>query len=392
MGAILKICSIIAEYNPLHNGHIKQLSYVKNVIKPDYIVIIMSGNFTQRGEGAILSKYARARHAINAGADAVIELPSVFATQSAEFFASGAIKLINSLPYEKSVCFGAECGDVDKIYTLAKNLISESQEQSKIIKSYLDKGTSLLKARQLALYETTGIDVDILTKPNNVLGVEYLKAIVKNNYDIEPIVIKREGDYNQTELLSKENPSATAIRQAIVDNNIESLSAFVPNCVLSDLSSTLPDFDKVILSSLLSSTKTELKKIEGCTEGLENRIKEYAEKSLTLTELLSSVSTKRYTTSRIRRILLSNALKIDKKLITTALKSKLYLNVLAISKNKPEILSILSKSKYPLITRKSDLNNLSSSALKVFEKDVFANRFYSLVTEDITNPYNMLII
>jgi len=388
----LKICSIIAEYNPLHNGHIKQLSYVKNVIKPDYIVIIMSGNFTQRGEGAILSKYARARHAINAGADAVIELPSVFATQSAEFFASGAIKLINSLPYEKSVCFGAECGDVDKIYTLAKNLISESQEQSKIIKSYLDKGTSLLKARQLALYETTGIDVDILTKPNNVLGVEYLKAIVKNNYDIEPIVIKREGDYNQTELLSKENPSATAIRQAIVDNNIESLSAFVPNCVLSDLSSTLPDFDKVILSSLLSSTKTELKKIEGCTEGLENRIKEYAEKSLTLTELLSSVSTKRYTTSRIRRILLSNALKIDKKLITTALKSKLYLNVLAISKNKPEILSILSKSKYPLITRKSDLNNLSSSALKVFEKDVFANRFYSLVTEDITNPYNMLII
>lgn len=388
----MKICSIIAEYNPLHNGHIKQLSYVKNVIKPDYIVIIMSGNFTQRGEGAILSKYARARHAINAGADAVIELPSVFATQSAEFFASGAIKLINSLPYEKSVCFGAECGDIDKIYTLAKNLISESQEQSKIIKSYLDKGTSLLKARQLALYETTGIDVDILTNPNNVLGVEYLKAIIKNNYDIEPIVIKREGDYNQTELLSKENPSATAIRQAIVDNNIESLSAFVPNCVLSDLSSTLPDFDKVILSSLLSSTKTELKKIEGCTEGLENRIKEYAEKSLTLTELLSSVSTKRYTTSRIRRILLSNALKIDKKLITTALKSKLYLNVLAISKNKPEILSILSKSKYPLITRKSDLNNLSSSALKVFEKDVFANRFYSLVTEDITNPYNMLII
>ncbi len=388
----MKICSIIAEYNPLHNGHIKQIDYVKNVIKPDYTIVIMSGNFTQRGENAVINKYKRAHHAILSGADAVIELPTVFATQSAEFFASGAIKLINSLPFEKSVCFGAECGDINTLTTLAKNLVFESEEQREIIKTELKKGTSLLKAREIAILKTTGIDSAILSKPNNVLGVEYLKAIIKNGYDIEPIVIRREGDYNQTELLSKENPSATAIRKAIVDKNIKSLQGFAPDFVLNDLPSTLPDFDKVILSSLLSSTKTDLKKIEGCTEGLENRIKEHAEKSLTLTELLSKISTKRYTTSRIRRILLSNALKIDRRLITSALKSKLYLKVLAISKNKPEILSVLSNAKYPLITRKSDINNLTKASKKVFEKDVFANQVYSLVTEDITNPYNMLII
>ncbi len=387
----MKICSIIAEYNPLHNGHIKQLSYVKNVIKPDYTIVIMSGNFTQRGENAVINKYKRAFHAIKAGADAVIELPTVFSTQSAEFFASGAIKLINSLPFEKSVCFGAECGDINALTALAKYLVFESKEQSEIIKTELKKGTSLLKAREIAILKTTGIDSDILIKPNNVLAIEYLKAIIKNGYDIEPIVIKREGDYNQTELSSKENPSATAIRQAILNKNFENLQGFTPDYVLNDLPSALPDFDKVILSSLLSSTKAELGKIEGCTEGLENRIKEYAPKSLTLTELLSKVSTKRYTTARIRRILLSNALKIDKKLITSALKSKLYLKVLAISKNKPEILSVLSNAKFPLITRKSDIKNLTKASKKVFEKDVFANQVYSLVTEDITNPYNMLM-
>lgn len=388
----MKICSIIAEYNPLHNGHIKQIDYVKKEIKPDYIVVIMSGNFTQRGENAIINKYKRARHAINAGADAVIELPTVFATQSAEFFASGAIKLINSLPYEKTVCFGAECGDVNTLIAIAKNLVSESKEQREIITAELKKGVSLLKAREIALLNTTDIDSNVLSKPNNVLGVEYLKAIIKNGYDIEPIVIRRDGDYNQTELSSKQNPSAMAIRQGISDNNFDSLLGFTPDFVLNDLPSTLPDFDKVILSSLLSSTKTELVKIEGCTEGLENRIKEHSEKSLKLSELLSKVSTKRYTTSRIRRILLSNALKIDKKLIASALKSKLYLKVLAISKNKPEILSVLSNAKYPLITRKSDINNLTKASKRVFEKDVFANKIYSLVTEDITNPYNMLII
>lgn len=388
----MKICSIIAEYNPLHNGHIKQIDYVKNVIKPDYTVIIMSGNFTQRGESAVMNKYKRAHHAILAGADAVIELPTVFATQSAEYFASGALKLINSLPFEKSICFGAECGDKQQLLSLAKNLVCESQEQSDLIKKHLNKGVSLLKARELAILETTGIDGDILSKPNNVLGIEYLKAIIKNGYDIEPIVIKRDGaDYNQTELTNK-NPSALSIRQAITNKTVKNLSNFAPHFVIENLPSVIPDFDKVILSSLLTSTKTELSKIEGCTEGLENRIKEYAEKSLTLTELLSNVSTKRYTTSRIRRILLSSALKIDKKLITSALKSKLYLKVLAISKNKSEILSVLSKASYPLITRKSDLNNLTASSKKVFEKDVFANRLYSLVTDDITNPYNMLII
>ncbi|MBQ3235114.1 MAG: nucleotidyltransferase family protein, partial [Clostridia bacterium] len=173
----MKICCIVAEYNPFHNGHLRQIEYVKNTVKPDYTVIIMSGNFTQRGDIAILDKFTRARHAVLAGADAVIELPTVFATASAEFFASGAVKLVNSLPGEKVLCFGAECGDKAELFKIANSMLEEGEEFKCLLKNELKKGVSLLKARELALSKTASVNDEILSKPNNVLGIEYIKAI-----------------------------------------------------------------------------------------------------------------------------------------------------------------------------------------------------------------------
>ncbi len=388
----MKICSIVAEYNPFHNGHLRQINYIKEVLKPDCIAVFLSGNFTQRGEGAVLDKFTRARHAILSGADIVFELPTVFATQTAEIFASSAVKLINALPFEKSICFGSECGDKKLIVDTAFNLLNESPEYKKIIKEELKKGTSLIQAREIALEKTsTGLNLDILKYPNNVLGVEYVKAILKNDYPIAVDVIKRDGlDYNDDKI-RKGSPSALAVRTALLQNKKVKIKKAVPSYVYKDLK-CVPEFDREIIYSLISTPKSEIKKAVDCTEGLENRIKALCKDNFTVDKLLDKLKTKRYTSARLKRILLSTMLKIDEKLVHTALKKDLYLKVLAINEHKVDLLSKLSTASYPLITRKSDLSKLSGTALEVFEKDVFSTEIYSAVTGVKSNEHNMIIV
>lgn len=387
----MKICCVVAEYNPFHNGHLLQLDYIKQKLKPDLVAVILSGNFVQRGESAVLDKYKRARHAVIAGADVVFELPTVFATQTAEIFASGAIKLINSLPGEKILCFGAECGCKKSIINTARLLLNETPEYKQILKSELKNGTSLLKARELALTQTiAGFDPTILSKPNNVLGIEYVKAIYKNGYDIGIEVLKRDGgDYN-SDSLSVKNPSALAIRTAIQTGNKQNVKGALPEFVYNDLPNDIPNFDREIIYSLISLTKKELACVSDCAEGLENRIKALARENYSLDTLIEKLKTKRYTEARLKRILLSAMLGIDKKLVKSALKKDLYLKVLAIKKEKLEILSYLSTAKYPLLTRKSDVKRLNSTALSIFEKDVFANDIYSIITKNKTNEFYMV--
>ena len=392
LGGILKICSIVAEYNPFHNGHLSQINFIKEKLKPDYIAVFLSGNFTQRGEPAVLNKFARARHAVLSGADIVFELPTVFATQTAEIFSSGAVKLINALPLEKSICFGAECGDKKEIIDTAVFMLNETPEYKSELKIQLKKGLSLLQAREIALKKTnSNFNDEILKSPNNVLGVEYVKAILKNNYPIEVDVIKRDGaSYNEERLL-KSNPSALAIRSALQNGKKIAVKNFVPGHVYKDLELP-PNFDREILYSIISSDKKDIAKAVDCVEGLENRIKALCKDSFTVVDLLEKLKTKRYTTARLKRILLSTMLKIDEKLVKSALKKDLYLKVLAINGEKSELLSLLSKSAYPLITRKSDVSKLSPFAKEVFEKDVFASDIYSSVLGEKINEHNMIMV
>lgn len=390
----MKICAVIAEYNPFHLGHLKQIDYVKTVLKAERVVVIMSGNFTQRGEVALLNKFERARHAVISGADAVIELPTVFATANAETFATGAINILHSLGVIDGICFGVESGEKYEYLELASALLNESKEFKKALKEHLDKGVSLAKAKFLAVKDVYGdkFNEQLINSPNNVLGLEYTKAILKNKSDIEIFPMLRDGDHNDI-TLKKGETSATSIRNAIKTGKIKKVKPCVPPFVYKDLTDYPFAFDKLCMAKLITTSVQDLKKIADCTEGLENRIKALSKDNRTIDALIDKVTTKRYPATRIRRILTANLLGIEEKFVKECLSETLYAKVLAVDSNKMDIVSTLAKSsKVPVLTRKSDLQALDKTAKACWEKDVLANDLYNLIADQKTNENHMLIV
>ncbi len=390
----MKICACIAEYNPFHLGHLKHVEYIKTVLNAEKIIVIMSGNFTQRGEPAVLDKFTRAKHAILAGADLVIELPTVFATANAEIFAKGAINIINSLGVVDGICFGVESGTKDEYIALARELNDESKEYKKSLKEKLDSGISLAKAKFEALKSLNKkeLNPDLINSPNNVLALEYVKALIKSKSNIEIFPMLRDGNHND-KTLKKRITSATSIRETLKLNGKRKLKKNVPAFVYKDLKDYPYAFDKLTIASAISSSAEELKMIADCTEGLENRIKAFSKDNHTVENLVDKVSTKRYTTTRIRRILTANLLGIEKSLIDDALSNKLYTKVLAVNADSKDLISlIVNKGSAPVLTRKSDTVLLKKVALKCFEKDVLANDLYNLATCDKQNENRMIIV
>lgn len=389
----MKICACIAEYNPLHLGHIKHIDYMRNVLGAEKIIVIMSGNFCQRGEPAVLSKFTRAKEAIIAGADMVIELPTVFAIGNAETFASGAVKILNSLGVVDGICFGAESGNSEDFINIATALSSESKAYKKAIKEHLDKGESLAKAKLLALKESeTSFDENLLSLPNNILGVEYAKAIIKNKSTMQIFPMKREGNHND-KTLKKGITSASSIREMIKAGKIKKVKGNVPSFVYRDLVPYPSSFDKMIMTKVITESEESMKNLPDCTEGLENRIKALSKENLNLEELIAKVTTKRYTSSRIRRILISNLLGVTEELKNDCLNKPLYTKVLAVAEDSKELISLLTtKSSIPVLTRKSDSEKLTKTAKTCFKKDVLASELYNLATGKKENENYMLII
>lgn len=381
---MLKLSAVIAEYNPFHNGHQYNLTKAKSLA--ENTAVIMSGNFTQRGEIAILDKYQRAIHAIKGGADVVIELPSVYATANAEIFALGGVKIFDEINADTLV-FGAEKEDKQSFKTTAKEMLSESVDFKNTLKTHLKSGYTLVKAKSLAYESNYNVDKDLLSSPNNILGLEYVKSILTlcPNRDFTPILRTDKG-YLSTEICG-EFSSANAIR-----NNLENekISLSLPPHVYGDLPKQLPNLDKVLLHAILSMPTNALGKTPDCTEGLENRIKKYAIESFSVEELIKKVSTKRYTNTRIKRILINALLGIDNSLVKKARKSVPYVKILAIKKEKLHLLSTLSQAK--LITCKKDYDNLNKLDKKIFDVDVFACQIYSLITGKKINPFEMKIV
>ena len=389
----MKICFTIAEYNPFHLGHAKHIDYIKTVLGAEKVVVIMSGNFTQRGEIAVLDKFKRAEHAIKAGADAVIELPTVFATANAEIFAKGAINVISSLGVKGGLCFGIESGEKQEYIDLALSMNDESKEYKKALKTQLENGLSLAKAKFLALKDVGGdFNEDLISSPNNVLGVEYTKAILSYGADLEIYPMIRKGDHNDT-TLKKGITSASSIRKVLKNKKFKKLKSNLPSFVFKDLKGYPNDFDKILMASVLTTPAENMAKVPDCSEGLENRIKALAKDNVTVDELINKVSTKRYTMARIRRILTANLLGITKDLVSECLNSKLYAKVLAINGDGKDIISLLSEnSSIPVLTRKSNLIDLKKTAKKCFDIDVLANDLYNLTTEHRTNENQMIIV
>ena len=389
----MKVCACVAEYNPLHLGHLKHIEYIKNVLKADKIIVIMSGNFTQRGEIAVLNKFARAETAILAGADMVIELPTVFATANAEVFAKGAVKILDELNIVDELCFGVESGCEKDYIDLATTLNNESKEFKKLLKENLNTGISFAKAKAQTVKQLNGeFDEKLTLLPNNILGVEYTRAILERNSKMKICPMIRLGDHNDV-TLKKGVTSATSIREVLKTGKIKKLKSNLPKYVYTRLKNYPFSIEQMIMSSVITADTKFMTNILDCSEGLENRIKALAKDNLNYNALIDKVSTKRYTTPRIKRILLSCLLSIDKKLVFDCLEDKLYAKVLAVKKDSLELVSNISKvSNIPLLTRKSDFEKLKKTAVKCFNKDVLESDLYNLATSDIQNEHRMLII
>lgn len=320
----MKVLGIVAEYNPFHNGHLHHVRASRDLSGADCIVAVMSGNYTQRGEPAIVDKWARAEMALLCGVDLVIELPVAYAMASAEFFAYGAVKLLDSLGAVNMLCFGSECGNAEKLAEAASILVEEPEEYKRTLKASLNSGKSFPSARQAALSSYLKIKhgsdniSETLKSPNNILGIEYIKAIMRLNSGIIPITVGRIGnDYKQSELSGKIS-SATSIRNTIANNSwgiaASMLAPSMPAASMAILEREVSlgrgpvvpsDFGTILLSALRKMTPDEIHELPYMEDGLENRIALAAKKSGSYDELLKSICTRRYTATRIQRILFS---------------------------------------------------------------------------------------
>ncbi len=377
----MKICAIICEYNPFHNGHEYLIKEAKRRSGADAVLCLMSGNFVQRGSVAVLPKRNRAIHAVKCSADAVIELPAVFATSNAEIFASGAISLLSKIPEVTCLAFGAELGEKEPFLQAATALLKEPEAVSKTVKTLMSQGMGYAQAISTARAQVA--DSRLFNSPNNILGIEYTKAILKYNANIDILPIERIGSgYLETKL---DGPyiSATAIRLALQDRNINALTRYVPNCVLYDLSNCVfvnPDpFEKI---AVLKQSAEELSKILDCTEGLENALISAASEAEPLERTLCSP---RYTASRIRRIALHSLLGITRDFIQECLTSPLYLAPLAYKKSRKDVLSVLGKSDLPLLSSVREQKKLSSTAAKCRALDERATKIFDVMRGKVTD-------
>ena len=381
----MKLAAIICEYNPLHNGHIEHIRYTKQTTNCDGLICVMSGNFVQRGEPAILDKYTRTLAALKSGADMVIELPTVFAVSGADIFADGAVRIINSIKDCSVLSFGSESGNLDGLINAAQNLKDESIEYKMAIKQNLNKGVSYPKARSAAANEVFGQDFEsLISSPNNILAIEYIKALIRYNSAVAPLTLKRMGSgYNETKIKG-ELDSASAIRTAVKNGSWQNICS-VPNDLKTlyndnyfDFSIMLQGLSDICLYSIISANSEQLKNICDYTEGIENRIINKAIKYHNLEDLAANIKTKRYTLARLKRMLLYPSLNITKELMNNAKKCPPYANVLGIKKEKKEMLT-----KLPIftITRKKDLEKITDSdTLDMLKVNILADDLYCQIS------------
>ena len=391
----MNITGIITEYNPFHNGHKFHLEEAKKQTNCDGVICIMSGNFVQRGGPAIVDKWQRTEMALNNGVDLIIELPTFYAVSSAEFFAKGAVSILNSLGVVDNIFFGSECGDSKKLLEIAKVLVSEDSDFQNLLKRNLSLGLTFAKSREKSLIEYLN-DEDInniVTSSNNILGIEYIKAILKLGSSINPVTLRREGsNYNDKEI-STSFSTATSIREVLKSSSpIENIKNLIPlesYEIFSKLQEENYDFifDEEMFKYIKYKIQTNcinFNNLYEITEGLENKIIKEISSSNSYDEFILKIKSKRYTYSKISRLLTHIYLGLDndcfKNIEDT---NNLYARVLGFNKKGREILSLIkSNSSIPLITK---VPRFSDNPLLKF--DLQATAAYSILNNKV-NPYN----
>lgn len=406
----MKIAGIITEYNPFHRGHEYQIQYIRRELGADYIIAVMSGDYVQRGTPALFPKHLRAEMALKGGADLVLELPSAFSAASAEFFAKGGVSLLNSLGVVNLLCFGSESGEIGGLMELAELLTEEPDEYRRLLKDYLSQGLSFPAARNEAVLEYfrnprnfCGDDFDgallplyneisrLLSSPNNILGIEYCKALLHLHSPIKPVTLRREGNgYHDESVSEKKYASATAIRRLLLEGSSaaaspakeelrRSLHALLPaetaplvwDAFCENRMVTEADFDSVLHYCLLR--ETDYGRYLDVSGDLAQRIRNQRNRFEGFAQFASLLKTREVTQTRIQRALLHILLDIREVPETVP-----YARVLGFRKSSSPLLKeIKAHSSVPLLTRGADAASLlDEKGLALFEQDAFASNLY----------------
>ena len=391
----MNVVGIIAEYNPFHKGHQFHIEQAKAKTGADAVVVVMSGNFVQRGAPAIMPKHLRTKVALQCGASLVLELPTCYATGTAEQFAYGAVSMLHKLGVVDTICFGSECGDINTLQELADVFVQEPDSYRKALQENLRMGLSFPAARVAALEETYP-DKDfagILSKPNNILGIEYLKALKRLNSSITPVTITRQGSEYHAETLQELFSSATAIRQAISQNLLESVLEQIPDSSISHFQENYEkcfpvfpnDFSLILKYRLLNETKLSIQSYADVSEELANRIYNCINQFETFEQFCELLKTKELTYSRISRALLHILLEIRK----SDMKEIRYARILGFRESDLWLLSEIKKnSSIPLISKLTSQKELSEEACEMLHADIrIANLYLSLITDKFKTPF-----
>lgn len=369
----MQIIGIVTEYNPFHNGHLYQIKKIKEMYPDSVIIVAMSGNYTMRGEISVLDKWNKTNIAINNGIDIVLEIPFIYSNQSSDIFSYAALKMLNEFKIEKLV-FGSETNNID-LLSLASSVQIDNKKFDSLVKDYMSKGYNYPSSIGKSIYELTGIKIK---ESNDILGVSYIKEILKNKYNIKPISIKRTNNF-KTNTKKSNIISAYEIREFL--NKNESIKEYVPNNVTPYIKKV--DYEKLfnLIKYKVISEKNSLNKYNLIDEGIENRIYEGVIKCDNYDDLVKYISNKRVTINKVNRILINIFVGLTKEEASN--KELSYIKILGLSKN--------GKKYYSKI--KKDIN---IKVCNKFEKDVMntelkASYLYSIITND-KNIFNSEII
>ncbi|MDQ5983992.1 MAG: tRNA(Met) cytidine acetate ligase [Eubacteriales bacterium SKADARSKE-1] len=380
----MKVCATVCEFNPFHNGH-KYLISESKKLGFSHTVAVMSGNFTQRGEPAIISKWARAKTAILNGANLVIELPVPFSIAPAEKFAFGSIFLANAFGCVDTLIFGSECSDIEKLKQASAAVISTEIKHN--LKENLKQGITFAKAREKAICSVYGKELsDIFSYPNNILAIEYIKALNSLKSNISPVAILRKGPLHNSKTTTENFASASLIREMILNKQYD-YSNFIPKSAYEVLieeiknknaPSNIEKIELAILATLRTLSKEQLANLPDISEGLDNKIYKEIKNAKSLDALCNNIKSKRYTSARIRRIILAAFLGINK---TDTIEPPAYIKVLGFDSAGAELLRKMKKTaSLPIITKYSDILKSSDQHVKnLFELENKTTDLYALI-------------
>lgn len=399
----MNIVGLITEYNPFHNGHLHHINLAKNLTNADYVIVVMSGNFLQRGTPAIIDKYKRTTMALECGADLVIELPSVYATASAESFALGAVSLLHHMGCVNSLCFGSECGQIKQLETIADVLLQEPDNFKALLKQFLKEGLVFPVARKMALLDymkkdiVTENDLDsILSEPNNILAIEYIKAIKRLNSPIKPVTIKRiVSGYHDTQI-NDVICSASAIRSSLKSNGLDNFIKQVPPSVYQILAreygNTFPiemnDFSTLLKYKLLLTKDKPCSNYLDVSEALANSIMNHLSDYTDAENFMELLKNKQYTLTRINRSLTHILLNIEGETVKVYAENGYaqYLRILGFKKTSNALLTMIKENTtIPMITKLANYKKLLNPlGISMLEQDIFAAEVYQSI---VTNKY-----